>query len=87
MVGYADDTTNCVVIPRPLSHPQVIKSLNLDLAVMYSLSLKWHMRLNARKTKSMVISRSRTNNSGYGDLTRYGEELEKIDAAYSRGNL
>ena len=32
IVGYADDTTIYAVIPRLLSRPQVIESLNQDLA-------------------------------------------------------
>ena len=36
------------------------------------------MRLNLKKTKSIVIIRSRTIAPGYGDLTLGGAELEKI---------
>ena len=39
-VGYADDTTNCAVIPRPISRPQVMESLNQGLAAINSWCLK-----------------------------------------------
>ena len=44
------------------------------------LMVKWHMRLNFRKTKYLVVSWSRTNALGYGDLTLGGAELEKINS-------
>ena len=78
IVGYADDTMIYAVIPRPLSHPQVMKSLNQNLAAINSWCLEWHMMLNPNKTKSMVFSRFRTIASGYGDLTLGGGELEEL---------
>ena len=36
IVGYADDTTIYAVIPRPLSRPQVMESLNQHLAAINS---------------------------------------------------
>ena len=36
------------------------------------------MRLNIKKTKVMVVSRSRTIAPGYGDLTLGGTELEEV---------
>ena len=36
------------------------------------------MRLNSKKTKSMVVSRSWTSASGYGDLTLGGPKIEKL---------
>ena len=51
IVGYTDDTIRTIyaVIPRPLSHPQVMESLNQDLAAINSRCLKWHVRLNSKK--------------------------------------
>ena len=77
-MGYADDTTICVVIPRLLSGPQVMKSKNRHLTAIHSCCLKWYTRLNPRKTKSRMISRSRTYAPGYGDLALGGEELEEL---------
>ena len=78
IVGYVDDTTIHAVIPRPLSRPQVMESLNQDMAKIYFWCLKWHTRLNPMKTKSMVVSRSRIYAPGYGDLTISGAELEEV---------
>ena len=36
IMNYADDTTICTVIPRPHSRPQVMESLNQDLAAIDS---------------------------------------------------
>ena len=55
-----------------------MESLNKDLAVINSWCLKWHMRLNIKKTKSVVVSRSRTIAPGYGDLSFDGTELEEL---------
>ena len=55
-MGYADDTTNYAVIRGPPLPPQVMVSLKQDLAVINSWCLNWHMRLNIKKTKSMVVS-------------------------------
>ena len=76
IVSYADDTTIYALIPRPLSCPQEIGSLNQDLAAINSWCLKWHMRLNPKNIKSMMVSRSRTSAPGYGDLNFFGAELE-----------
>ena len=58
MVGYANDTTVYAVIPRQLSRPQVMELPNLDLVAVHFWGLKWHIKLNPKKTKSTVISRS-----------------------------
>ena len=57
IVVYADDTTIYAVVPRPLSRPHVMESLNQDLAAINSWCL-WHMRFSPKKTKFMVVSRS-----------------------------
>ena len=75
-MGYADVTTIYAVIPKSLSWPQVMESLNQDLTAINSWCLKLHMRLNPKKTKSMVVSRFRTIAPSYGALTLGGTELE-----------
>ena len=65
IVGYADDTTLYAVFPRLLLRPQVMDSLNQDLAAINSWCLKWHMRLSPKKTKPMMVSRSQTIAPGY----------------------
>ena len=78
IVGYAGDTKIYAVIPRLLLRPQVMKSLNQDLTAVNSWCLKWHMRLNPKKTKFMVVSRSQIIAASYGDLTLSGAELEEL---------
>ena len=89
MVGNGHANIIYAVIPRPLSRPQVMEFLNRDLVAIHSWCLKWHRRLNLKKTKSMVLSRSRICALGYGDLTLGGAELEEggKEFAYSWGNL
>ena len=76
--SYADDTTIYAVIPIPLSPPQVIESLNLSFAATNFWCLKWHMRLNPNKMKSMVVSWALTFALRYGEFTLGVAELEKV---------
>ena len=61
-----------------------MESLNQDLAAIDSWSLKWFLKpfqtpgVDPKKTKSMMVSRSRTSDPGYGDLTLEGAELEEV---------
>ena len=66
------------IIPRALLRPQVMESLNQNLAAIFSWCLKRHMKLNPKKTKFMAVSRSRKYAPGYGDSTLDGAELEKL---------
>ena len=77
-MGYADDTTIYAVIFGPLSHSQVMESLNLDLAAMNSWCSKWHMTLTPKRTKFMAVSLSPTSAPGYRDFTLGGTELEEV---------
>ena len=54
-----------------------MESLHQDLAAIDSWLLKWHMRLNPKKIKSMV-SRSLINALCYSDLIHFGAELEEV---------
>ena len=76
MMGYGDNITIYAVIPRPLSCPQMMKSLNRDLVAIHSRCLKWHMRLNPKRTKSTVVNRPRIYAPGYDNLTLGGAELD-----------
>ena len=84
-MGYADDTMIYAVIPRPLSRPRVMASLNQNLAAINFWCLKWYMRLNPKKTKSMVVSRSRTTAPGYTDLTLGSVEFEELKSLRTLG--
>ena len=79
-MGYANDPMIYAVIPRPLSRLQVMESLNQNLTANDSWCLKWYMymRLNHRKLKFMVVSWSRINALGYGDLIIDGADLEEV---------
>ena len=77
-MGYAVDITNYAIIPRHLLRPQVIESLNQDLAAINSWCLKWHKELNPKKIKFIVVNLSRIIASGYGDLTLGGADLEEV---------
>ena len=77
-MSYAEDTIYAV-IPRPFSCLQVMESLNQDLTAINFYCLKWHMRLNPKKTDSMADSRPRTITPGYGDLTLCGAELREVE--------
>ena len=66
MVNYSDDTAIYALILRPLSRSQGIDSLNHDLVAINSYR---HMRLNPKKMRFMVVSRSWIIAPGYGDLT------------------
>ena len=57
---------------------RVLKWWNQDLAAINSWCLKWPMRLNPKKMKSMVIGRSRTIAPGYDELTLFGAELKEV---------
>ena len=65
------------VIPKSLSPPKVMESVNQDLIAINSWCLKWHMRLNP-EMKFMVLSWSRAVAPGYSDLTHGGAELEEL---------
>ena len=87
IVRFAINTTICAVIPRPVSRPQVLKLLNLNLTVTNSWCLKRHMLLNHKKTKSTVVRGSRTIAIGYGNLTLSGADIEEAKSLYSWGYL
>ena len=77
-MGYANDTTiYAVIIPGSLSRSQVMESMNQDLAEINSWCLKWHVRLNPKKTNYMVVSWFQTSAPGCGDHTLDGAELEE----------
>ena len=60
MVSYADDTTLFANIPSPRDRDRVAESLSRDLARIQSWCVRWGMKLNPKKSHSLLISRSRT---------------------------
>ena len=60
LIGYADDSTLMAVVPSPCVRVAVAESLIPELGRVSEWCGLWGMNLNARKTKTMIVSRSRT---------------------------
>ena len=60
LIGYDDDSTLIAVMPSPGLKVAVAESLSLDLVKVSEWCDLWGMKLNASKTKTMIVSRSRT---------------------------
>ena len=69
LIAYADDATLLAVIPSPNHRRSVSESLNRDLAKISDWCKFWGMKLNATKTQSLIISRSRTLVPNHPDLS------------------
>ena len=52
---------------------------------IHSRCLKWHVRLNHKKTKCMVVIRSWTYAPSYSDFTLGGTELEEAKSVRTLG--
>ena len=59
-MGYADDSTLLAEVPEPGSRVQTVLSLNRDLARIGDWCKRWGRLVNPMKTKTLLISRSRT---------------------------
>ena len=57
LIGYADDSTLMAVVPSPGARVTVAESLNRDLVRVNAWCDLWGMKLNASKTKIMMVSR------------------------------
>ena len=60
LISYADDSTLMAVVPSPGIRAALAESLNRDLSRISEWCNLWGMKLNAGKTKNMIVSRSRT---------------------------
>ena len=60
LYGYTDDSTLVAVVPSPGKRVAVSESMNRDLNRVSVWCNLWGMKLNASKTKTMIVSRSRT---------------------------
>ena len=60
LIGYADDSTLIAVVPSPGVRVTVAESLNPNLVRVNAWCDLWVMKLNASKTKTMIVSRART---------------------------
>ena len=80
LVGYADDTTLYAVIPKASDRCAVAASLNRDLQCISDWCARWQMKLNPGKTKTLLISRSRTVQPEHSDLVLDGSVLSVSDS-------
>ena len=60
LIGYADDSSLMAVVPSPGVRVAVAEYLIRDLARVSEWCDLWGMKLNACKTKTMIVSRYRT---------------------------
>ena len=60
LIGYADDSTPMAVVPSPVVRVKLAESLIRDLGRVSEWCDLWGMKLNASKTKTMIVSRSCT---------------------------
>ena len=88
LYGYADDLTLVVVVPSPVERVAVSESVTRDLNRVSAWCNLWGMKLNASKTKTMIVSRSRTVPPLLTPLTLDGTVLkESADLVIMGGNL
>ena len=60
LFGYSDHSTLVAVVPTPGERVAVSESMNRDLNRASVWCNLWGMKLNASKTRTMIVSRSRT---------------------------
>ena len=68
LVNYADDSTLFSICKRPADRSAVALSLNRDLNRISEWCDRWMMKLNPLKTKTLIVSRSRTVLPVHGSL-------------------
>ena len=67
------------VVPSPGARVKVAESLNRDLVRVNAWCDLWGMKLNASKTKTMIVSRLRTMHPQSPPLTIDGAVLKESD--------
>ena len=67
------------VVPTPGARVTVAEPLNSDLVKVNAWCDLWGMKLNASKTKTMIVSRSRTMHPQSPPLTSDGTVLKESD--------
>ena len=75
LYGYADDSTLVAVVPSPGERVAVSESMNRDLKTVSVWCDLFRMKLNERKTKTMIVSRSCTDFPQLTPLTLNGTLL------------
>ena len=79
LIGYADDSTFMAVVPSPGVRVTVAGSPIRDLGMVSEWCDLWGMKLNASKTKTVIVSRSRTMHPQSPPLTIGRTVLKKSD--------
>ena len=79
LIGYDDDSTLMAVVPSPGVRVAVAESLIRDLGRVSEWCDLWGMKLNASKTKTMIVSRSRAMHPQSPTLTIGGTVLKESD--------
>ena len=77
LISYADDSILMAVVPSPGVRVAVAESLIRDLCRVSEWCDLWGMKLNASKTKTMIVSRSRTMHPQSSQLTIGGTVMEE----------
>ena len=79
LIGYADDSTLKAVVPSPGVRVVAAESLIRYLGRVSEWCDLWGMKLNASKTKTMIVSRSRPMHPQSPQLTIGGTVLKESD--------
>ena len=79
LIGYANDSTLMAVVPSPGVRVVVAESLIRDLGSVSEWCDLFGMKLNASKTKTMIVSRSLAMHSQSPPLTNGGTLLKESD--------
>ena len=77
LYGYADDSSLVAVVPSPAERVAVTESVNRDLNRVNVWCDQSVIKLNASKTKTMTVSRSRTVHPQLTPLTLDGTVLKE----------
>ena len=77
LCGYVDNSTRVAVVPSPGERVAVSESMDRDLNRVSVWCNLWGMKLNARKTKTMIVSRSCTDHPQLTSLTQDGTVLKE----------
>ena len=80
LISYADDCSLFAVIPNPGERSVVCDSINRDLERIHSWCASYGMKLNAGKTKTMLVSRSRTPDPPHPPLVIEGVPLKESES-------
>ena len=79
LIGYADDSILIAIVPSPGIRVTLAESLSRDRVNVSEWCDLWGMKLNASKTKTLIVSRSRTMHPQSPALTIGGTVLKESD--------